>query len=63
MLETKLRDRLREKLAVEDERAKDMILGGNLQNFSEVRFSFGYRKAIADAQKLLDESFDEIMKE
>lgn len=63
MLETKLHDRLREKLAAEDERAKEKLVSGNLTDIGDVREAYGRRKALADAQLLLDETFEDIMKE
>jgi len=62
-LEQKLLAQLTEKLKDVDDKAKELILSGNLQNFSEVRFSYGYRKGLADALKLLNETFEDIMKE
>jgi len=63
VLETKLAERLREKYDEVDERAKDTMAGGMLQNFGEYRFSAGYRKALADCKQLLAETLEDIMKE
>lgn len=63
MLEQKLRARLTEAIDAEDEKSKDLILGGMLQNFGEYRYACGYRKALADAKKLLEQSYEDIMKE
>ena len=63
IIETKLAERLKAKLDEVDERAKETMAAGMLQNFGEYRFSAGYRKALADAKTLLAETLEEIMKE
>jgi hypothetical protein len=63
VIETQLAARLKEKLDHEDERAKETMAAGMLQGFDEYKFQAGYRKALADAQTLLAETLDEIMKE
>ena len=63
ILETKLVERTKEKINHEDERAKETMSAGMLQDFSEYRYSAGYRKGLADALLLLNETHEEIMKE
>lgn len=63
MIETKLVTRLTEKLDEVDKRAAETMASGSLQNFGEYRFSAGYRKALQDAKTLLNETFEDIMKE
>lgn len=59
----KLADRTVEKIDHEDERAKETMAAGMLQNFGEYRYSAGYRKGLADAKQLMNETLEEIMKE
>ncbi len=63
VIETKIAERLKEKIKETDERARDTMAAGLLANFGEYRFSGGYRKGLADALVLLDEATDEIMRE
>lgn len=63
VIETKLAERLREKFEHEDERAKELMAGGMLQDFGEYKYSAGYRKALADCKQLLAETLEDIMKE
>ena len=51
------------KIEAEDEKAKEMMCGGMLQNFGEYRYSAGYRKALADCLKLFRETLEDVMKE
>lgn len=52
-----------EKIDKEDERARDLMADGMLQNFGEYRHASGYRRALADAKKLLNETLEELLKE
>lgn len=63
IVETKLVERVIEKLKAEDERAIEMMSGGNLTDFGAYQRSAGYRKALADCKILLSETLEEIMKE
>lgn len=63
IIDSKVIARAIEKIDAEDERARDLMAGGMLQNFSEYRYSAGYRKALQDAKTLLNEALEEIMKE
>lgn len=63
ILETKLVDRVLEKLKAEDDRAIEMMSGGNLTDWGQYQRSAGYRKAIADCKILLTETLEELMKE
>lgn len=63
ILETKLVERVIEKLDAEDARAVEMMSSGNLTDFGEYKRSAGYRKAIADCKTLLSETLEELLKE
>lgn len=63
ILETKLVEIVIEKINAEDERAVAKMAGGMLQNFGEYRHAGGYRKGLADAKLLIEQTLDEIMKE
>ena len=63
ILENKLVDRVLEKLKAEDDRAVDIMASGNLTDFGEYMRSAGYRKALADCQILLKETWDDLQKE
>lgn len=63
VLESELAKRVNQKIDEQDERARDLMADGMLQNFGEYRYSGGYRKALADAKKLISETLDEILKE
>lgn len=63
ILETKLVDRVLEKLQAEDGRSVEIMSSGNLTDFGAYKYSAGYRKAIADCKILLTETLDELMKE
>ncbi len=63
IIESKLVERLTEKLDAEDARAVEMMAGGNIIDFPAYRYSAGYRKALADCKILLNETFEDLMKE
>lgn len=63
ILETKLVERTKNKINDEDERARDRMASGMLQDHSSYRFEAGRRKGLADALLLLTETHEEIMKE
>jgi uncharacterized protein (DUF2164 family) len=63
IIESKLVDRLTEKLKAEDERAVEMMAGGNIVDFAAYRYSAGYRKALADCKILLDETYKDLLEE
>lgn len=63
ILETKLVDRVLEKLKAEDDRAVEIMSGGNLTDWGQYQRSAGYRKALADCKTLITETLDELMKE
>ncbi len=61
--ETKLFAETIKKIEELDERAKETMAAGMLQNFGEYRFSAGYRKALADCLTLFRETLEDVMKE
>lgn len=63
LIDSKLSERVKAKLDVEDNRAVEIMSGGMLTDWGQYQRSAGYRKAIADAKQLIDETLDEIMKE
>lgn len=63
ILETKLVDRVLEKLKAEDDRAVEIMSSGNLTDWGQYQRSAGYRKALADVKTLITETYDELMKE
>lgn len=63
VIETKLAERLREKIDHEDERAKELMAAGMLQSFAEYKDAAGYRRALADCKRLLAETLEDVMKE
>lgn len=63
LLDSKLLTRFNDAIDAEDERAKETMANGLLQDFSEYRYAAGYRKALADAKKLAAESYEDILKE
>jgi hypothetical protein len=62
-IETKLVQRVIEKIDAEDARAVELMSSGNLTNHGEYRYSAGYRKALRDAKTLISETLEEVMKE
>ena len=63
IVETKLVDRVLDKIKDEDDRKIELMASGNLSDFSSYNKAAGYRKALADCKILLTETLDEIMKE
>lgn len=63
IIENKLVQSVIEKIDAEDTRAAEMMAAGMLQDFSEYRFSAGYRKALRDAKTLIEQTLEELMKE
>lgn len=55
--------RLTEKLDAEDAKSVDTMASGMLRDIGEYRFSAGYRKALRDAKTLINETFEDLMKE
>lgn len=62
-LESKLVELMTEKLDKEDGRAVEIMSGGNLTDWGQYQRSAGYRKAIADCKTLLNETFEELIKD
>ena len=62
MIEPKLVERFKDKIKAEDERSIELMSAG-LMAHEEYKFAAGYRRALSDAVKLIDEALDEIMKE
>jgi hypothetical protein len=63
IVETKLVERVLEKLDAEDKRAIEIMSGGNLTDWGQYQRSAGYRKALADCKTLLNETLEDILKE
>lgn len=63
ILESKLVTALTDKIDAEDARAVEIMSGGNLTDWGQYQRSAGYRKALADMKTLLNETYDELMKE
>jgi hypothetical protein len=62
-LDHELVRRIVEKIDATDEKARDLMADGLLQNFGEYRHAGGYRKGLRDAKTLINETFEELMKE
>lgn len=63
VLDSELVRRVKEKLDAEDQRAIEIMSGGMLTDWGQYQRSAGYRKALADAKQLIDETWEEIQKE
>ena len=63
IVESKLVTALIEKLDAEDARSVDIMSSGNLTDWGAYQRSAGYRKAIADCKILINETYDDLMKE
>lgn len=63
IIESKLVERLTEKLDHEDKKAVEIMSGGNLTDWGQYQRSAGYRKALADCRQLLTETYEDLMKE
>ncbi|QPF87026.1 hypothetical protein IC762_12300 [Bradyrhizobium genosp. L] len=63
ILDSELVKRTKDKLDAEDRRAVDIMSGGMLTDWGQYQRSAGYRKAIADAKQLLEETWQEIQEE
>lgn len=63
IIEAKLVEQTIKKIDDLDDRAKETMVAGMLQNFGEYRYSAGYRKALADCKILLNETLEDILKE
>lgn len=63
VIDSKLVERVLERLDAEDQKAIEMLTSGNLRDFAEVKYAYGYRRALADAKTILNEAYEEIMKE
>lgn len=62
-LDHKLVKTLTEKLDAEDAKAVDTMASGLLRDYAEYQHAAGYRKALKDAKTLLNETFEDLMKE
>lgn len=62
-LDSELVKRFIERIDDEDQRAVELLVSGTLRGFDEVNYSYGYRKALRDAKTLINETFEELMKE
>lgn len=63
IIESKLVERLTEKLKAEDDRAVEIMSSGNLTDWGQYQRSAGYRKALADCKTLLNETYEDLLKE
>ena len=63
ILESKLVTALTKRLDELDARNVELMAGGNLTDFGQYQRSAGYRKALADCKTLLNETYQELMKE
>jgi hypothetical protein len=63
ILETKLIERINKKLDDEDGRAKEIMAAGLLSSFEAYKSYASRRKALYDAREIVNETFEEIMKE
>jgi uncharacterized protein YoaH (UPF0181 family) len=63
ILETKLIERINKKLDDEDERAKEIMAAGLLSSFEAYKSYAARRKALHDTKQIVNETFEEIMKE
>lgn len=63
ILESKLVTKLTEKIDAEDARAVEIMSGGNLTDWGQYQRSAGYRKAMADVKILLNETYQDLLKE
>ena len=62
-LDSDLVKRFTEAVDVEDAKSVETMSGGMLRDFSEYRFAAGYRKGLKDAKTLLNEAFEDLIKE
>lgn len=63
IIDSQLAQRVKEKLDAEDARAVEIMSGGMLTDWGQYQRSAGYRKALADAKQLIDETWKEIQEE
>jgi hypothetical protein len=63
ILETKLVERVLEKIKAEDERYVERMAGGNITNFGAYQRSAGYRQALADCKMILEQTWEDLQKE
>jgi len=63
ILETELVKRINKKLDDEDDVAKNTMAAGMLQSFESYKSYAARRKALYDAKQIVNETFEEIMKE
>lgn len=52
-----------ERIDEEDAKAVETMASGLLRDIGEYRHAAGYRKALRDAKTLINETFEELMKE
>jgi hypothetical protein len=62
-LDSKLVERFLTRIDEEDAKSIETMASGMLQSFDEYRFAAGYRKALRDAKTLINETFEDLMKE
>lgn len=62
-LDSKLVEALTRRIDEIDENAIDKMASGDLRDYGEYKFSAGYRKCLRDMKVVLNETFDEMMKE
>ena len=63
IIEKRLIDMVTAKIDAEDDRAKEMMAGGMLLSFDEYRHASGYRKALADCKTILQQTYEDLLKE
>lgn len=63
ILESKLVDRLKTQLDEEDRRAADSMAAGMIADWGQYQSLVGRRRAIADCKMLLEQTFEDLMKE
>lgn len=61
-IETRLSERLRQRVTELRQDAVNTVLGFRLQDFSEYRFSAGYTKALDDVLTVMGEILEDIEK-
>ena len=62
-LDNELVKRFNDAIDAEDAKSIDTMASGTLRDIGEYRFAAGYRKALRDAKTLLNEAFEDLMKE
>lgn len=62
-LDSKLIERCTAAIDAEDTKAAELMSGGLLRDMREYGHAAGYRKGLHDAKTLLNEAFEDLMKE